>query len=351
MIDVVVVIVTYQVADLTIECLRSIQSDTNTPGVNVRVIVVDNASGDAVKIRSAIDENGWSSWVNLLVAERNGGFAYGNNLAFRHAYQASPPKYFYLLNPDTELRPGAIGALVDFLESHDQAGIAGSCFETVDGEAAPYGFRFPGLLSEIESGMAIGVVTRLLARSVVRRKLGPTNEKVDWVSGASMMVRRSLLDEIGGFDERFFLYFEETEFAKRASLVGSSAWYVAGSRVMHIAGQSTGIARGSAPRNRLPEYWFASRRTWFLRTRGTLGAMIVDVLAVIAHVLGECKRMILCRPAHRPTYYVRDLLRHSPIWRANRLSEFGPMFPSRRVSVTDAESHRSTSDHNGEAAR
>lgn len=340
MIDVAVVIVTYQVAELTIECLRSIQLEAKTPGVNIRVIVVDNASGDAAKIRSAIDKNGWSSWVSLLVAERNGGFAYGNNLAFRHAYETSPPKYFHLLNPDTQLRPGAISALVGFLETHGQAGIAGSCFETADGELAPYAFRFPGLLSEIVAGLEIGFITRLLGRSAVRRKLGSSDEQVDWVSGASMMVRRTLLDEIGGLDERFFLYFEETEFAKRASLIGSSTWFVAGSRVMHVAGQSTKIKRGSALKNRLPDYWFASRRTWFLRTYGILCAIAVDMLAVIAHVLGECKRMILCRPSRRPPFYVRDLLRHSPIWRGNRVSAPGSTFPPRLATAAGENSRR-----------
>lgn len=333
MIDVAVVIVTYQVAELTIECLRSIQPEAKTPGVNIRVIVVDNASGDAVKIQSAIEQNGWSSWVSLLVAERNGGFAYGNNLAFRRAYEASPPKYFHLLNPDTQVRPGAIGALVGFLETHGQAGIAGSCFETVDGESAPYAFRFPSLLSEIDSGLGIGFITRLLWRSAVRIKLGSSDEQVDWVSGASMMIRRTLLDEIGGLDERFFLYFEETEFAKRASLVGASTWYVAGSRVMHIAGQSTRIEYGGARKSRLPDYWFVSRRTWFLRLHGTFCATAIDMLAAIAHVLGECKRMVLRRPARRPPFYVRDLLRHSPIWRGNRVSAPGSTFPPRPATA------------------
>jgi GT2 family glycosyltransferase len=350
-IDVAVVIVTYRVAELTIECLRSIQPEVMTPGVNIRVIVVDNASGDAAKIRSAIDKNGWSSWVSLLVAERNGGFAYGNNLAFRHAYETSPPNYFHLLNPDAQLWPGAIVALVGFLETHDQAGIAGSCFVTDDGKPAPFAFRFPSLLSEIELGMGTGVVTRLLARSAVLINVGSTDEKVDGVSGASMMVRRSLLDEIGGLDERFFLYFEETEFAKRASLIGSSTWYVAGSRVRHVAGQSTKIKRGSAPKNRLPDYWFASRRTWFLRTYGVLCAIAIDMLAVIAHVLGDCKRMILCRPSRRAPFYVRDLLRHSPIWRANRVSAFGPTFPPRPAPVAEPGFRRDGCDSNGEAAQ
>src|SRR5271163_2119503 len=96
-IDVVIAIVSYRSAELTIGCLDSIEAELTTPGVRVRVVVVDNASGDATAIASAIDANSWSSWVKLVRARRNGGFAYGNNLAFRVASDDGPPDYLYLL--------------------------------------------------------------------------------------------------------------------------------------------------------------------------------------------------------------------------------------------------------------
>ncbi len=116
-IDVAIAIVTWRSAKLTIECLRSIEPELNTKGLRIRAIVVDNASGDAPAIAKAIAENSWSSWVTLIDSPTNGGFAYGNNVAIRHAYETGPPDYVHLLNPDTEVRKGAIGAAGAFSRS------------------------------------------------------------------------------------------------------------------------------------------------------------------------------------------------------------------------------------------
>jgi N-acetylglucosaminyl-diphospho-decaprenol L-rhamnosyltransferase len=160
--DVVIAIVSYKSAALTIECLRSIDAERSTPGVRIRAIVVDNASGDAPEIARSIEDNSWASWVTLATAPKNEGFGYGNNLAFRYAHDKGRPDYFHLLNPDTLVRKGAIGALVRFLEEHSEVGIAGGSFENDDGSEWPIAFRFPSILSEIEGGLKFGLVTQIL---------------------------------------------------------------------------------------------------------------------------------------------------------------------------------------------
>ena len=135
--------------ELTIAFLRSIDLERYSPGVCISVIVVDTASGDASQISAAIVENGWCSWVSLWVAPKNGGFAYGNNQGLRMAYAKGAPDYFFLLNPDTEVRRGAIKVLVSFLEAHPEVGIAGSSLEGVDGVVWPGAVRFPSLLGVI----------------------------------------------------------------------------------------------------------------------------------------------------------------------------------------------------------
>lgn len=316
-IEVAVVIVTFKVAILTVACLRSLESERAAPGLRIHVIVVDNASGDAPQIAAAIAANNWESWVTLLTTPRNGGFAYGNNFAIRHAYEKGAPDYFHFLNPDTLVRDGAIGALVEFMEKERRSGIAGSCFEDVDGVVMPFAFRFPTLLSEIESGMQLGLVTWMLGRWVVRRRMGTNNEQVGWGSGASMMIRRTLLDDIGVMDEQFFLYFEETDFSIRAKRAGFSTWYVPASRVMHDAGQSTKMIHGKRETQRLPVYWFESRRRWFTKAYGVPYAIATDVCAVTAHLIGSLKNKILGRDPGVP-FYIRDLIRHSALWRRNR---------------------------------
>ncbi len=316
-IDVVVAIVTYRSADLAIDCLRSIEAERSTPGISIRVIVVDNASGDAPSIKQAITANNWS-WVMLVEAPKNGGFAYGNNVAFRRAYDEGPPAYIHMLNPDTLVRKGSIGALVRFLETHPDVGIAGSSLENQDGSDWPIAFRFPTILSELDLGLQFGLVTRVLQPWVAWKHMSPIAQLVDWIPGASMMVRRAVLDAIGGLDENYFLYFEETDFCFRASKAGFPTWYVPESRVMHIAGQSTKVTSHKSAPERLPAYWFESRRRFFAVTYGVRYAIAVDVVTLLAHGLGALKRMILRRSDHGVPHFLEDITHFSIFWTKNR---------------------------------
>lgn len=315
-IDVVVAIVTYKSATFTIDCLRSIEPERSSAGAQIRVIVVDNASGDAPAIARAIAAHGWASWVRLIEAPKNGGFAYGNNMALRAAYETQPPAYFYLLNPDTCVVPGAIGALVRFLETHPQVGIAGGSVENPQGELGPFAFRFPSLLSEVERGLGMRLATYLLRPWAISPDPGPVPQAMDWVGGASMMVRREVVDTIGGMDENYFLYFEETDFCFRAKAAGFSSWYVPESRVIHYEGQST--AAGQSRPRRLPPYWFESRRRYFVVTYGMPYAIMTDAAALVAHGIGHLKRLALGRKEGDIPNFLSDLASHSLLWPKNR---------------------------------
>lgn len=317
-IDIAVVIVTYRSADLTIASLRSLEAERSTPGLRIRAVVVDNASGDFPAISRAIGASNWSSWVTLLAAPTNGGFAYGNNFALAHAYSVARPDYVYLLNPDTQVHPGAISVLVDFLEAHADTGIVGSGIENADGSDWPIAFRFPSLLSELNDGLQFGLISRLLRRWVVPRVMGKTSEIVDWVCGASMMVRADVIDAIGGLDENYFLYFEETDFCLRAKRAGFATWYLPDSRVMHMRGQSTNLPDLGSSRKRLPGYWFDSRRRYFTVTGGVKYAIMADIVALIAHSLGSVKRVVLGRRHDAVRHFLRDFIRHSALWARNR---------------------------------
>jgi N-acetylglucosaminyl-diphospho-decaprenol L-rhamnosyltransferase len=321
-IDVAIAIVTYKSAQLTIDCLSSIEPERSTAAIRIRVIVVDNASGDAPAIEEAIERNSWSSWVTLVRAPRNGGFAYGNNLAFRLAHDDGPPDYFHLLNPDTQVRKGAIVALVRFLEAHPDVGIVGSRFENLDGSDWPIAFRFPSILSEIEGGLQLSLASRILQRWVVAVEMSSVPQPIDWLPGASMMIRPSVFKAIGGFDETYFLYFEETDFCFRAKKAGYSTWYIPESRVMHIAGASTKVIGGPAGSKRLPPYWYESRRRYFMASYGTARAIAVDIVAVLAHAVGHLKRVAQRRKDRGVPHFLRDLAYHSVLWPRNR--RFGP---------------------------
>jgi N-acetylglucosaminyl-diphospho-decaprenol L-rhamnosyltransferase len=310
--DVAVIIVSYRSAPLTVACLRSLESERSNPALRIRAVVVDNASGDLAEISRAVADNRWSSWVTLIEAPKNGGFAYGNNLGIERACAAGTPSYILLLNPDTEVRAGSIAVLVHFLEARPDVGIAGPSFETAGGQEWKFAFRFPTLLGELEQGLKLGIATRLLDRWAVVRQMGDHPERVDWVSGSSMMIRPEVFAAVGGMDENYFLFFEETDLCRRARCAGFTTWYVPESRIMHIGGATT------KARARFPPYWFESRRRYFAVTYGLARAMLIDLVAVGAHLLGAAKRLIRGRQHLGRPHFIRDLLHHSVLWGRNR---------------------------------
>ncbi len=316
--DIAVVIVTYKCAALTIESLRSVAAERAAAGFRIRALVVDNASGDAPAIAEAIESNRWRSWITLVTAEKNGGFAYGNNLGVAKAYEERVPSYVYLLNPDAQVRPGAIQSLARFLEAHPEAGIAGSSFENLDGSDWPIAFRFPTLMSELLQGVELSPLLRLFKRWVVWQHMTKVPQPVDWICGASMLIRPAVLESIGGMDENYFLYYEETDFCYRAKKAGFATWYVPESRVMHIMGQSTTVTDSTIGPRRLPSYWFDSRRRYYAMTYGIRQAIAIDVVTLLACSIGAVKRAATGRTHTATPHFLRDLIEHSVMWPRNR---------------------------------
>ena len=318
---VLAVVVSYKTSDLVKNLLVSLDKERKTEAARsflLRVVVVDNDSGDAAPVRRAVNDAGYQDWVTVITAPRNGGFAYGNNLGFRHGFDTVPvPDYFLLLNPDTEVRSGAISALVGFLDQHPDAGIVGSCLEYPDGRPWPFAFRFPSLLSELDNGLRLGVVSRLLHKHIVLRPMGNVPAQVDWFSGASMMLRRQVIEEVGGMDENYFLYFEETDFCRKIGAAGWARYYVPASRVMHIIGQSTGLTGAKEGPKRLPAYWFESRRRYFAKNHGLLYAIATDAVFFLAHLVGEVKEKIKGHGNPGIPYLASDFLHYSVLRRSN----------------------------------
>ena len=308
-----VVIVNYRTGDLTIDCLRSMVDEVQSlrsEGTPVDVVVTDNASPDdsAARIGAAIEEAGWD-WAQLCPLPENGGFAYGNNEAIRPALQSgSPPDYVLLLNPDTLVRPGAFRELLTFMEAHPDVGIAGSRLEFRDGTPQPSAFRFPTLLSELDNGAKLGLLTRLLSRRVVAPPPPDGACRTDWVSGACLMVRRAVFSAIGLLDEGYFMYYEETDFCRHAAEVGWPCWYVPSSRVVHLIGQSSGV---TDVKKRRPAYWFESRSRYFRKHHGRVAKGFIDAAWAAAYASYRVRRFIQRKPDTDPPHLLRDFLRHN----------------------------------------
>lgn len=310
---VLIVIVNYRTPTLTIDCLHSLANEVKSLP-NLSAIVVDNDSGDGSieQIETAIKTQGWSDWATILAAERNGGYAYGNNLAIRAALASSyPPDYILLLNPDTIARPAAIKTLVDFMEQHPQVGIVGSRLEDPDGTPQHSAFRFHTLLSELESGLRLGVISRLLSKWIIAPPVSDVDCQTDWVAGASMMIRREVFESIGLMDEEYFMYYEEVDFCLQAKKAGWSCWYVPESRVVHLVGQSSGVTNTKIPPQRRPQYWFDSRRRYFLKNHGWMYAALADFLWLFGFILWRVRRVIQRKPDPDPPHLLEDFLRHA----------------------------------------
>jgi hypothetical protein len=315
-----IVILCYRVPDLTIDCLRSLAGRVQrVPGT--RVVVCENGTGgDApARLRSAIEASGWGSWAELSVVYPNLGFTGGNNLVIRKAFSTpDAPEYVLLLNADTLVKDGALEALVDFMDRHPRAGIAGSMLLLPDGGHQSSPFRFQGIASEFERGMRLGTVSRLLSRWRVMPPPPQEACSVDWVSGASMILRRSMLEEIGLLDEGLYTYFDDIDLCLRARRAGWETWFVPESRVVHLEGASTGITERVVKRR--PAYWFQARRRFFLKNYGAPYTALVDVAFIVGFAAWRARRFIQGKPDTDPPHMLGDAIRHSVFGAGFRVS-------------------------------
>jgi GT2 family glycosyltransferase len=133
------------------------------------------------------------------------------------------------------------------------------------------------------------------------------SQPVDWVSGASFMIRREAIERVGMFDETFFLYFEEVDLCRRVRAAGYSIHFVVESSVCHVSGVSTGMTK---PRRRMPEYWFASRRHYLRKFHGAAGLALFNVVALLCLTLQRTRQFLGRKPVDTP-YFVRDFIRYN----------------------------------------
>jgi GT2 family glycosyltransferase len=231
---VTVVIVNWNSGTMLRACLRTVTRENG--GLQIRIIVIDNKSKDGSA--ELVDRE--FSEATLLRSGANLGFGRGNNLA----QQYSSPGYVLFLNPDTELRENALRRMVGFLAAHPDAGAVGCRMVFPDGEVADQNLQwFPSPLKEF-------VRLAFLSEGVIRLLKGvlPWNDPtksgyVDKLYGGCLMVRSSVLDRIGWFDERFFMYGEDVDLSRRIREAGWKLYYLSEAEVMHAKG---GVTKGAS---------------------------------------------------------------------------------------------------------
>ncbi len=251
-VDLAVVIVTWNVRDLVKDALDSLFSDLATSHLTSEVYVVDSASTDGTVelIRSTFPQ------VNLITNAQNLGFGAANNLALRQmgfgaSASESLPKAVYLLNPDTITQLGATKTLYDALFAVPNIGLVGAHLTYGDGSFQHSAFAFPGLRQlwvEFFPTPGRFYESSFNGRYPREKYDSQTPFAVDFVLGATMMLKREVIEQTGMFDEQYFMYCEEIDWAWRIHRAGWAVYSVPSAHVIHLGGQSASQIRAQSLR-------------------------------------------------------------------------------------------------------
>ncbi len=300
------ILLNFRTAEMTMRSAKA--AVTAMHGLDAEMVIVDNHSGDGSfeALRAFVSEQGWPH-VRVIETGHNGGFGAGNNAGIKAGRaDGMRPDYVYFLNSDAFPAPDAVQLLIEALEHMTEAGIAGSHIHGPAGDPHITAFRFPSIASEFEHAMRFGPVTRLLGRYRVPMELPIRTRHVDWLAGASMMMRQDLIDEIGAFDETYFLYFEETDLCLRAARASWPTIYVPESRVAHIGSVSTGMKTW----DRIPGFWLDSRLHYFSKNHGPLYAALATITHVLAGAIYRARAVVQRKPRVDPEHFLWDLITH-----------------------------------------
>jgi GT2 family glycosyltransferase len=227
--DLSILIVNWNTRDFLAQCLASVYA--HPPSGSFEVIVVDNASADgsAAMVRQCFCE------TTLIENGQNPGFAAANN----QSIALSRGRYLLLLNPDTIVFPGALSALITFMDQNPAVGAAGSLLLNPDGSLQPSCHPEPTLMREL---WRLFHLDRLKPYALYPMETWPADQPraVDTIQGAALIIRRSVVDAVGLLDDRYFMFSEEVDWCVRIRRAGWPIYWVPQSRVVHFGGQSTG---------------------------------------------------------------------------------------------------------------
>lgn len=207
------------------KCLRSLRFSS----LVLEVIVVDNASADdsVVMVKTTFPE------VMIIANHENVGFAKANN----QGLAVATGRHLLLLNPDTEVLPGALEKSLRFMEEHSEVGVLGCRLLNTDRTLQPSVRAFPTLVTQALILLKLHHLLALKNYLALDFDYEKT-QSVDQVMGAFFMIRREVYETLGGLDERFYIWFEEVDYCKSVKEVGFQVWYLAEARVVHHGGQS-----------------------------------------------------------------------------------------------------------------
>ncbi len=244
--------------EFLLECLAAIER-THPAGIEHEILVLDNASddGSAEAVRELGDE------IRLIALERRTGKAENDSTLMREANG----RYCLLLNEDSELQPGAAAALIAALDADPRAAAAGAQLLDSEGRPVPSAWRFPGV-----GTAAIGAL--FLHRRFTVQSAGEEPRRVDWAQSSALLVRREAAAEVDYMDPAFFVYYDETDFARRLADAGWHSLFVPAAAAIHHDQLSTDLGAGLP---RLVEF-HRNRDLYVRKHQGRVAAFAVRLL-------------------------------------------------------------------------
>jgi GT2 family glycosyltransferase len=272
MLDVAVIIVSWNVRNYLSDCLRSVAADLRASRLRGEIWVVDNASTDGtVELLEDLFPQ-----VHVIANPNNPGFGAANNQGLRAA-AAYHPRYYFFLNPDTLVRPGAIGRLIKCLDERPKGGMAGARLIYGDGRFQHSAFSFPGLGQLVFDlyAMPERLYDSRLNGRYPRRFYQPDRSPfaIDHPLGATMLVRADVAESTAGFDESFHMYCEEIDWSWRVRESGWEIYVVPAAEIVHYGGEST----RQIPAQSLLNLW-TSRAQLYRKHHGRLKQAIASWL-------------------------------------------------------------------------
>lgn len=223
--------------DLLLACLESLARE------DVDIVVLDNASEDG-SVEAVRDS---FPGVRVIPQDRRAGFGANHNTVIR----ATSGRYVFVLNEDTTSADWGFDRMVEYLDAHPEVGALGPRLVYPDGRLQASAWRLPTPGSSALSALTLGKVAVVQSRGTRPRRVG-------WLTAAALMLRRRVLDEIGLFDEDFFMYSEETDLQQRMRRAGYESHWFPDVTVVHHVGQST----AAVPERRINEIWRGRHLYW-----------------------------------------------------------------------------------------
>lgn len=269
--DLSAIIVNWNTREMLGNCLSSLEEHTDSS--QVRVIVVDNSSKDG---SPAMVKNKFPR-VHLINSDSNIGFGRANNLAVPYA----DTQFVLFLNPDTIVFKDSIAKMVDYMKANQDVGALGCKMKFPDGVVQPLGLQwFPSPFTELISMLFIARKTQKVLKAYLPYIDPNVNSVVSKLYGGCLMVRKSVLDQVGWFDERFFMYGEDVDLCRRITDAGWKLFYLSDAEIIHLCGG----ASGEAPSNFSVLMKCESISKLMMKYHGNTGALLYRLVIFVGSI-------------------------------------------------------------------